>query len=572
MSSFGQAERPQAYVLLTPWALFDRTQELGSPGRQPLSLQAPVEVPAGRPLYLAAPDGVHVDVDGRRLGAQRESNAFDLGHHRYSLHSLCIGTRDEDATMTVRLDNDFAGRICIRGHLPRPSWSLGRDSSAPSNPRQERLDLYLLGLVDLIRLAEDPAVAWHESGWARLALAWNGDEINLSDPPMALIVRHAKTLQRLLNDLGRHPRRILSRTRSMTPVDRVQQLDIASVHWLSRQPGRKVYERAGPRQRILAVRRFEDLDTLENRVLRDLAVRSHGLSTAYTEQYRALSTSQRWGQVDKYRRECHHLAGALRHGNIGMPRPPIVPNYALLHDRRYRRIWRAYREIVRHLDEQDECWRWQHRLWADYCRLFVQVALRARREFRVIAESPLRIAPEQQRGRWSLVDAHSGTYLVHNKQDQPTAVISVLWDTTAKHSKLASWMAGLGATSVLHLQSLGNRRESFLLLWPLHLFCDEPPNLEEIAASGQRALDASLKTLALADDIDIRAEGLVLVSNFDTRQDTAVSSVVRSESGSGSVVAVRLSAGYGGLRRDIDRLGGLLHSMALRLVDIGAVT
>ena len=124
-------------------------------------------------------------------------------------------------------------------------------------------------MVDLIRLAEDPAVAWYESGWARLSHAWTGDHISLTDPPMALIVRHADTLLRLLTDLGRHPRHILSRTRAMLPVDRVQQLDVASVRWLSRQPGREVYERAGPRQRILAVRRFEDLDTLENRVLRD---------------------------------------------------------------------------------------------------------------------------------------------------------------------------------------------------------------------------------------------------------------------------------------------------------------
>lgn len=564
MSSFGPAERPQAYVLLTPWALFDHTQKPGSPGRRPLSLKAPVDVPAGRPLYLAVPAGMRVDVGGRRLGAQRETNAFELGHHRYALHSLCIGTRDEDATMVVRLDDDDAGQIRILGHLPRPSWSLGHDHNVPSDPRQERLDLYLLGLVDLIRLAEDPAVVWHESGWTWLALAWTGAEINLTEPPMALIVRHAKTLQRLLNELGGHPRRILSRTRSMTPVDRVQQTDIASVHWLSRQPGRDVYERAGPRQRILAVQRFEDVDTLENRVLRDFAARSHGLSAAYTEQYRALRTSFRWQRVEKYRRDCQRLAGALRHSGIGLPRPPIVPNYALLYDRRYRRIWHAYREIIRRQDEQDECWRWQHRLWADYCRLSVQVALRTRREFRAIAESPLRIAPEQQRGCWSLVDAHSGSYLLHDKQERPIAVISMLWDTAAKHLKLASWMAGLGAAAVLHLQSLENGRESFLLLWPLHLFGHEALNLGEIAASGQRALGACLSALALADNVNIRAEGLVLVSNFDTRQPTA--GAVRS----GSVVAARLSAGYAGLRQDIDKLGGWLHSVALRLVDIEA--
>jgi len=549
---------PQAYVLLTPWELFDLPKPAVGAGRRPLSLSEPVEVPGGRPLYLAAPAGSSVDVEGQRLGAQRETNEFNLEQHQhcYSLYSLSIGTRDEDATMAIQLDNIVVGRIrIIRGHVPRPSWSLGRDSSAPRDSLQGRLDLYLLGLVDLIRLADDPDVVGHESGWERLSNAWTGREISLSNPPMALIVRHAEKLRRLLDELGRHPRRILSRTRDRTPVDRVQQLDIASVRWLSRQPGRKVYERAGPRQRILAVRRFEDLDTLENRVLRDLAIRSHSLAAAYTEQYLALTNSQRWQRVDRYRRGCRRLARGLRDDGIGKLRPPIVPNYPLLQERRYRRVWRAHREIIRRLDEQDECWRWQHRLWSDFCRLAIQVALHRHPRFRAIAESPLRIAPEQQRGRWSLVDAHSGTYLMHDEQGHPTVVISVLWDTAAEHPKLKPWMASLGAAAVLHLQSLEDGRESYLLLWPLHLFGDDMPDLNWIAASGQRALGKRLS------GVDVRAEGLVLVSSIDPPQKTTPPAVRN-----GAVVAAHLSAGYRGLRQDIDEVGRWLHSMALRLV------
>ena len=465
--------------------------------------------------------------------------------------------------MAVRLDNEVAGHIKIIGHFPRPSWSLGRDQVAPSDQWQMRLDLFLLGMVDLIRLVDDPAVVWRESGWERLSLAWTGSEIRLSEPPMALIVRHAQTLHRLINDLAQHPRRILSRTREMTPVDLVQQLDIASVRWLSRQPGKTVYERAGPRQQILAVRRFEDLDTLENRVLRDLTVRSHGLANAYTTHYHALSASRRWKQVDEYRRHCNRHARTLREKDIGLPRPPITPNYALLQDRRYRRVWRAYREIIRRLDEQDECWRWQHRLWTDFCRLATQVALHVDERFHAIAVSPLRIAAEQQRGRWSLVDAHSGSFLLHDRQGHPVAILSILWDTTAEHPKLAAWMAGLGAAAILHLQSLNDGSESYLLLWPLHLFGDDRPDLDLIAKSAHRALQSRLSELKLADNVDIRAEGLVLVSKFGVTQQTDGPSLSRD----GAVVAAQLSAGYGGLRQDIDHLGEWIHVMALNLLE-----
>ena len=97
-----------------------------------------MEHPVGSPIFLAAPAEIFVDVDGHHLAAQQETNAFYLGHHPYALYSLSVGTRDEDSTMAVRLDNEVAGHIKIRGHISRPSWSLGRDLTAPSDPRQER--------------------------------------------------------------------------------------------------------------------------------------------------------------------------------------------------------------------------------------------------------------------------------------------------------------------------------------------------------------------------------------------------------------------------------------------------
>ena len=54
-----------------------------------------------------------------------------------------------------------------------------------------------------------------------------------------------------------------------------------------------------------------------------------------------------------------------------------------------------------------------------------------------------------------------------------------------------------------------------------------------------------------------------LVSNFDARHETAGPRIEQA----GTVIAARLSAGYGGLRQDIDRLGDWLHSAALRLVE-----
>jgi hypothetical protein len=552
------------FVHNTPWSLFDVTQDTIGIGRIRLEPGETVEVQAGMPIFISAPADIEVDVDDRRLGSMRESAPFEFGSQNYSLHSLSIGTRKEDDCMKILLDGSHGGTIQIVGHKPRPSWSLGHQRVLPTDRHQGQLDLFLLGLTDLIRLADDPSVAWHESGWARLAMAWTSDAINPSDPPMALIVRHAEKLQRLLGDLERRPRRILSRTQSMTPVDRVQQLDVASVRWLSRQPGRDIYERAGPQQRILAVRRYEDLDTLENRVLRDLAYRSQGLASAYTAQYNQLRDSRRWQAVDRYSRECRKLARSLKSQKVGMPRPPIVPNYALLQDNRYRRIWKSYREIIRRMDEQDECWRWQHRLWSDFCRLLIQIVLHVRPEFQTVAESPLRIAPEQRRGHWSEVDAQSGVYIVHDENNAPVSVASVLWDLTEDHPKLGEWAAGLGAISVVHFQQLKNGKESYLLIWPLHFFGENSPGLFHIAESSNRALQESSRSNSLTNDIVLTIEGLVMVSNFSAQLDGTEPARIRE----GSAVAARMSSRFGGIQEDANAIGTILHSIAMRLSEL----
>jgi hypothetical protein len=51
------------------------------------------------------------------------------------------------------------------------------------------------------------------------------------------------------------------------PVGRVQEIDRRAMLWFARQPGETLADRAGDDQRVLAVAREENFDTLENRVL-----------------------------------------------------------------------------------------------------------------------------------------------------------------------------------------------------------------------------------------------------------------------------------------------------------------
>jgi len=543
------------YALSAPWAHYDRGSEVPGIGRRRLRTDERVRIPAGTPLLLTVPEGAEVRLTGYRMGAHRESIAYPLGTSLYQLFVGSVGTRPDDNQIDVQVDDSVIGSIEIDGYFPRPAWAAGRYGSAPAGLLEERLDQFLFRLVDLIRVVDDPALQLHQSGWDRLAAAWSGDELDLSEPPMALIVRHANELRHLLADLAAHTRRILRRTRALTQVDRVQQLDINCIHWLSRQPGGTVYERAGPRQRILSVQRKENLDTLENRVLLDFAHRSAGVARAYSRRYWSLKRSKRWRNVDQYGRECGNIARSLFEKGITRPQPPIVPNYVLLQDPRYRRLWVAYTELLRHLDEEDECWRWQHRLWTDFCRLALQVALRQGDRVEIIAESPLRLSSEQRRGRWSLVDVQSAVLLMRTPRCGEVAV-SILWDTTVEHPKLAPWMAGLGAATVLHVQSLESKREAFILVWPIHHFSLVTPDLSDVVRSAQRALHQCIKTTWLEEDVDITAGGLVMMSYVGSEK-----GVLKETFGDYPVIGVRFGTSMRRLRRGLKHVTRLVQDL-----------
>jgi hypothetical protein len=142
--------------------------------------------------------------------------------------------------------------------------------------RQKRL---LLALVRHLRsLVDDHTgqVEYHALGrkllaalvpWKVATDAWCRDASREQMPPLDIIVRHAEILQRNIDTLANHPRRILKRIRERQPIGRLEELDSACLEWYVRQPGRTALEKAGTRQVLLGVARHENFDTLENRDL-----------------------------------------------------------------------------------------------------------------------------------------------------------------------------------------------------------------------------------------------------------------------------------------------------------------
>ena len=547
----------KAFVLPAPWAHFDPKAEATGFGRKPLAPNEFTQVEAGCPVYLAVPSDGSVRVSGYRMGAQKIGDPYVVGGATYSIWLLSVGVKPSDARLSIEIDGRNAGGIEFTGYVSRPTFSAGVFNLATPEERAELLDIFLLTIIDLFQMVNDPEYAKEQSvTWERLLVAWKDPSAENTIPPMALIVKHAERLQSLMRDLLVRPRHILRRTRELTAVDRVQQLDIACVRWLSRQPGSTVYERAGPRQEILSVQRHHSLDTLENRVFADFSMRSHRVATEYTRRYEKLRHSGRWKTVSLYGRMLLRAYRDFRERGVTVVHPPIVPNFVLLQDLRYRRLWQAYIELLRQQDEEDECWRWQHRLWSDYVRSVIHLSFLDDSRFIKIADTPLRINQEQERGSWIDKWSQSGTFRI--MKDQPNdSVLSMIWALDRRHVKVRRWMSGLGCQAVLHIQRLSDGAEAYIAIWAYHSFSANPPSLESLCESSLNAVQNCQNNARLVDDEDLTLRGLIIASNFFQ---PGQNRTWRSDRG--EIIAFETDVSYRARKRLFGRMGTIVLNQA----------
>ena len=178
-----------------------------------------------------------------------------------------------------------------------------------------------------------------------------------------------------------------------------QEVDATCLRRLARQPGRHVAEKAGVSQRVMGIARVENIDTLENRVVRDLLHRASLACRRYLLEYGHFDHN-RIRSVIRFRRLLRRLALHTPSGHVrplvGVPNP----NYVLQHDPRYRIAWSAYLQLVRQETMRDDAWRWRQRIWAEDCGLALLAALRDLSISGVASGSDMLLHAEQVAGRF----------------------------------------------------------------------------------------------------------------------------------------------------------------------------
>lgn len=168
-----------------------------------------------------------------------------------------------------------------------------------------------------------------------------------TEPPLRIISKIAEEHFNIIDKLAGNLNRVLRRDRSMVPVSQAQQIDVQCIRWLSRQPGRTTYERAGNRQKILSIIRYESVDTLENRVFKQFLkyciINCDSYLHEYAERY---AHSSRIKSVRRLRNLVAYVLNQPEFDSISMLNHLPRPNYVLQNNAYYRVIWNLYLDLL----------------------------------------------------------------------------------------------------------------------------------------------------------------------------------------------------------------------------------
>ncbi len=335
--------------------------------------------------------------------------------------------------------------------------------------------------------------------WERVIELWLEPK-NQLDPTKDIIVKHAEEYRHRWEEIAKQPRRLLGRTRELVSLASAEELDAQCMQWLSHQPGDSVVERAGGRQRIMALTRHENCNTLENRVFRDLLWRSQQAALDYLLFANRYPTdTSRSDVVKHYKSNCLDMEKDLSTLGVTRLEDHVQANYVLLHDERYRNVWIAWQDLMRRERAKDDLWRWQHRSWEEFCKTLVACSLNWIHGANQYFASPLLVRAEHHCGHW-LIHDDPMVVVAHWDKNWATELLSAhADDVPIKYRELC-------ASFWLRCTRLDIDHCIYIPVWAIHAL-DGKPSLTALVTSAESAL-SRMRYPNLSN-------GIVLVSHID---------------------------------------------------------
>lgn len=337
-------------------------------------------------------------------GPFREIEGFGLSNEVRVLGVMAMPLRQQQPHKLVSEDRVVSIEWPTLPNRPSPKAPVQTDGERDAHELMQRAKAVWERLHDVEFALFDPANLWPD-----LQRRWTADDEHF-EPRMDIIVKHAMDLSRTLDEIDRSPRRVLRRTHEMVPVSRVQEMDRRAMSWLAKQPGTTLAQRAGDSQRILAVARQENFDTLENRVVRAYCELASYVARDYLDRNGGRGTSVRIGSVREFSKRCRRLSRDLAALGVRNAEPGVTPNFVLQQNPRYHAVWEAWQDLLARDRLDDDLWRWQSVSWEEFCALALMVAVSMIPGAQLLASAPVAFRDEQSRGSWVEQDNPLGVF------------------------------------------------------------------------------------------------------------------------------------------------------------------
>lgn len=306
------------------------------------------------------------------------------------------------------------------------------------------------------------------------------------DPARYALVVDLSELNELIKPIDRitsQPKKVLRRVYDQERIQKVREIDKKCIIDLARRPGSILAEKAGPKQRILAIKRQENINILENRVTKHCCALAMRAATRYIKEHSkeniTAKESKRVKSVEKLRKESMRLPHKEQFRDVtNLSVPCRQPNYTLMQNADYYKVWKAYVELVRNEDLRSELWKWYRRMWCDYTGVYLADMMHSLNtiiednEIFEIGNKAVMGKRRQEEGNWLFNDILPGPFVVASGDLQSTLYI-VHGDviTLSKISTSLKSLASFNADYIVIKISDGNKSVMpiYSIVPPYHL-------------------------------------------------------------------------------------------------------
>ena len=293
-----------------------------------------------------------------------------------------------------------------------------------------------------------------------------------SDPQAELLIKQARQLRPVFEDLCIRPRAILKTEHRMQKLQNVRRIDVKTLQWILAQPGRNTAERAGSRQRIKAPKRYESINTLENRVLRAFTALTVRATNDLLKNPRELAPYKAILEAHNFRAK--RIENMLRGRNVPEASAYVRPNFPLRFDLRYNKIWCAWLELRENRSTTDSEWMWQHRTFMEILGLRAAMLLHKRTRNPPndgnIAHYPVLRTSQSKQIQGCHLDSQGirAKYRIYHEQSEKDEIFEFC--TVNSDDNLP-----LGAISTINFAE-NSPNKNPILWWNVPKFCDESKN------------------------------------------------------------------------------------------------